>query len=156
MRELQNALLRSLLGFLSRNISRKEGSTQRSLTALRFGRDDKGKRGASRESTLLNGSLDLDRSFPPLTCRRQVVSPGWQRVKSGTNQLLSPVTLSQATNSGCPISARFWQMWDTAGLALKLVAAEGSTRGSSRVPHVRTSVPGPKTMGDPRFPTSRC
>jgi hypothetical protein len=47
----------------------------------------------------------------------------------------------------CP----FWQMWDTAGLALKLVAADRSTRGShgsSRVPHVRTSVRGPKTMGE--------
>src|SRR5580693_9426266 len=90
MREPQKALLRSLVGFLSRNISRKEDPHRDISAALRFGRDDKGKRGASRESTLLNGSLDLDRSFPPLTCRRQVVSPRWHRVKFGTNQLLSP------------------------------------------------------------------
>ena len=48
------------------------------------------------------------------------------------------------------ISLVFREMWDTAGLQ------PAAGRQIYRGPHVRTSVRGPKMMGDPRFPTSRC
>jgi hypothetical protein len=45
-----------------------------------------------------------------------------------------------ANVAGCPIFARFREMWDGTGLPLSLLAP----RSSVRVPHIRTSVRGPK------------
>jgi hypothetical protein len=51
-----------------------------------------------------------------------------------------------AAAAGCPTSRSFFrEMWDTAGLSLK---PGGGSHRSTRVPHVRTSVRGPKTMGE--------
>jgi hypothetical protein len=76
---------------------------------------------------------------------KQLLCQQWKKSKDMT--VHSENRLYPGTDRRVPhISLVFREMWDTAGLALKPVAGSHS---SVRVPYVRTSVRGPKTMAKP-------